>query len=118
MKNIEIFIDRVAKSTQANSKEIRLSITEAQMLSLEFTQILINSDFLQSKITMLQERIIHIFDVSTDKELNINQKLSLKKGKNNLEFKIRKRCIRPMDVSNSKDTRCLAVAIKNIKLVE
>ena len=55
MSAVEKFVTRVQASTKAQSKEIRLSIAEAQELSFEISRMLIKENQLLEKITNLQE---------------------------------------------------------------
>ncbi|MEK6932528.1 MAG: hypothetical protein AABW56_01910 [Nanoarchaeota archaeon] len=51
-----------------------------------------------------------------EKRIGIKQNLNLRKGINKLEFKVRDKCIRPIDFGENKDPRCLSLAIENIRL--
>ena len=62
---------------------------------------------------LLNDRLIE--RVFVERRLNMTQTLELKKGINELEFKIDEKCIRPIDVGE-KDLRCLSVAVENIRL--
>ena len=55
MNEIEKFIHRVQVSTKAKSREIRLSIVEAQVLSNEVAKLLITENELLKKIVDIQE---------------------------------------------------------------
>ena len=55
MSEIEKFVSRVQKSVRANSKEIKLSMPEAQQLSNELALLLVRENKLLEKITILQE---------------------------------------------------------------
>ena len=54
MNEIEKFINRVQKSTKAKSREIRLTISEAQILSNEMAKLLIVENKLLKKIVDIQ----------------------------------------------------------------
>ena len=56
MKEIEKFIDRVQKSTKAHSRELRLTMVEAQSLSNELALLLAKEHKLLEKINQLQEQ--------------------------------------------------------------
>ena len=55
MNEIEKFINRVQKSTKAKSREIRLTISEAQILSNEMAKLLVQENKLLSKIVKIQD---------------------------------------------------------------
>ena len=55
MNEIEKFINRVQKSTKAKSREIRLTISEAQILSNELAKLLIIENKLLKKIVNIQD---------------------------------------------------------------
>ena len=55
MNEIEKFINRVQKSTKAKSREIRLTISEAQILSNEMAKLLIVENKLLKKIVDIQD---------------------------------------------------------------
>jgi len=54
MNEIEKFINRVQKSTKAKSREIRLTISEAQILSNEMAKLLSGENKLLRKIVNIQ----------------------------------------------------------------
>lgn len=54
MNEIEKFINRVMVSTKAKSREIRLSISEAQVLSNEMAKLLIAENKLLKQIVDIQ----------------------------------------------------------------
>jgi len=54
MNEIEKFINRVQKSTKAKSREIRLTISEAQILSNEMAKLLIAENKLLKQIVDIQ----------------------------------------------------------------
>lgn len=64
MNEIEKFINRVQKSTKAKSREIRLTISEAQILSNELAKLLANENKLLRKIVNIQDEQSKV--VSTD----------------------------------------------------
>ena len=64
MNEIEKFINRVQKSTKAKSREIRLTISEAQILSNEMTKLLIVENKLLKKIVNIRDEQSKV--VSTD----------------------------------------------------
>ena len=51
-----------------------------------------------------------------EKREKITENLNLKSGTNVLEFKAKEKCIRPVDVGENEDTRCINLAIENINL--
>lgn len=55
MNEIEKFINRVQKSTKAKSREIRLTISEAQILSNELARLLVTENKLLKKIVNIQD---------------------------------------------------------------
>jgi len=55
MNEIEKFINRVQKSTKAKSREIRLTISEAQILSNELAKLLASENKLLRKIVNIQD---------------------------------------------------------------
>lgn len=55
MSTIEKFMERVESATKARSKEIRLTLSEAQSLSLAMARILERDNKLLEKIVLLQE---------------------------------------------------------------
>ena len=55
MESVDKFLRRAAASTKAKSKEIRLTIAEAQELGLEVGQLLDRENKLLAKIVQLQE---------------------------------------------------------------
>lgn len=55
MNEIEKFINRVQKSTKAKSREIRLTISEAQILSNELAKLLVAENTLLKKIVNIQD---------------------------------------------------------------
>lgn len=55
MNEIEKFINRVQKSTKAKSREIRLTISEAQILSNEMAKLLVQENKLLKKIVNIQD---------------------------------------------------------------
>lgn len=55
MNEIEKFINRVQKSTKAKSREIRLTIAEAQILSNELAKLLVIENKLLKKIVNIQD---------------------------------------------------------------
>lgn len=54
MVHIDKFIGRVDASTKARSKEVRLSLTEAQQLCFEISKLVLKENQLLEKITNLQ----------------------------------------------------------------
>lgn len=55
MNEIEKFINRVQQSTKAKSREIRLTITEAQILSNELAKVLARENKLLKRIVNIQD---------------------------------------------------------------
>ncbi len=66
MNEIEKFINRVQKSTKAKSREIRLTISEAQILSNEMAKLLVQENKLLKKIVDIQDEQSKV--VSSDNE--------------------------------------------------
>lgn len=66
MNEVEKFINRVQKSTKAKSREIRLTISEAQILSNELAKLLIAENTLLKKIVNIQDGQSKV--VSSDNE--------------------------------------------------
>lgn len=56
MTEIEKFIERVQKSVKAKSREIRLTMAEAQSLSNELAILLLKENKLLEKIVILKEK--------------------------------------------------------------
>ena len=51
-----------------------------------------------------------------EKREKITENLNLKGGINVLEFKVKEECIRPVDVGENEDPRCISLAIENINI--
>lgn len=66
MNEVEKFINRVQKSTKAKSREIRLTISEAQILSNELAKLLVAENTLLKKIVNIQDGQSKV--VSSDNE--------------------------------------------------
>lgn len=54
--SIDLFLNRVEQSTKAKSKELRLSLSEAQIIALEISQLLVNQNKLLEQINELQKQ--------------------------------------------------------------
>ena len=55
MVHIEKFLNRVDASTKARSKELRLTLEEAQQLCFEISKLVLKENQLLEKITNLQD---------------------------------------------------------------
>ena len=55
MEALDKFVKRVESSTKARSREIRLTIAEAQQMTFEITKLLLKENELLEKITNIQD---------------------------------------------------------------